>query len=285
MSKLRAFFEYMLDNLFDIATILIAGFLVLRQQLQPSATADFSELATWILAVLGLIAVSGLWERNRKLHRIENIAQEGRDLILRRLAGRAYARDFFANEKPVSDKTFASSDVIYVSGMTLTRTAREYMYVWGQRLIAGATIRVMILDTETNLLKELILRSSGETTIEYWKNKLQTVQSLISYIGQTPGSKGGIELGYLPYIPSYGLVIVDPDEPNGRCIVEMYHHESAKPNPTFELSRVDDPEWFIFFREQFDTMWRSCRVESFGNTPRPKGGRRLAALSGDMEKK
>ena len=272
MSKLRAFFEYLLDNLFDIATILIAGFLVIRQQLQPSVTANYPELAAWILAVLGLIAVSGLWERNRKLHRIENIAREGRDLILRRLAGKAYAKDFFVNEKPVSDKTFASSDVIYVSGMTLTRTTREYMYVWGQRLIAGATIRVMILDTETSLIKELILRSSGETTVDYWKNKLQAVQSLISYIAQTPGSKGKIELGYLPYIPSYGFVIVDPDEPNGCCVVEMYHHESAKPNPTFEISRVDDPEWFNFFREQFDTMWKSCQVESFENISKPKGG-------------
>ncbi len=272
MSKLRAFFEYLLDNVFDIATILIAGFLVLRQQLQPSAITDFSELATWVLAVLGLIAVSGLWERNRKLHRIENIAQEGRDLILRRLADKAYAKDFFVNEKPVSDKTFASSDVIYVSGMTLTRTAREYMYVWGQRLVAGATIKVMILDTETSLLKELILRSSGQTTVDYWKNKLQAVQSLISYIAQTPESKGRIELGYLPYIPSYGFVIVDPDDPNGRCIVEMYHHESAKPNPTFELSCSDDTEWFNFFREQFDTMWKSCRVESFENVSKPKAG-------------
>ena len=32
MLKLRAFFEYLLDNVFDIATILIAGFLVIRQQ-------------------------------------------------------------------------------------------------------------------------------------------------------------------------------------------------------------------------------------------------------------
>lgn len=272
MSKLRAFFEYVIDNLFDIATILIAGFLVLRQQLQPSAVTDFSELATWVLAVLGLMAVSGIWERNRKLRRIENIAQEGRDLILRRLAGKTYAKDFFVSEKPVSDKTFSSADVIYVSGMTLTRTAREYMYVWGQRLVAGATIKVMILDTENSLLKELILRSSGETTVDYWKNKLQAVQSLISYIAQTPGSKGKIELGYLPYIPSYGFVIVDPDEPNGKCVVEMYHHETAKPNPTFELSRSDDPEWFHFFKEQFDTMWHSCRVESFENTAKPKAG-------------
>jgi len=273
MLKLRAFFEYLLDNVFDIATILIAGFLVIRQQLQPSAITDFSELATWVLAVLGLIAVSGLWERNRRLNRIENLAKEGRDLILRRLSGKARASDFFLSDKSISDKTFSSADVIYVSGMTLTRTTREYMYVWGQRLIAGATIRVMILESENSLLKELILRSSGETTVDYWKNRLQTVQSVVSYIAKTPGNKGKIELGFLPYIPSYGFVIVDPDEQNGHCFIEMYHHESAKPNPTFELSRTDDSEWFQFFKEQFETMWKSCRVENFENAVEThKGG-------------
>ncbi len=173
MSKLRAFFEYLLDNVFDIATILIAGFLVLRQQLQPSAITDFSELATWVLGVLGLIAVSGLWERNRKLRRIEDIAKEGRDLILRRLTGKAYAKDFFLTDKVVSRKAFESADVIYVSGMTLTRTTRTYAEVWEERLKAGATIKIMILEIDNDLLKELILRSSGDTNIEYWKNKLQ----------------------------------------------------------------------------------------------------------------
>jgi hypothetical protein len=270
MSKLRALFEYLLDNLFDIATILVAGFLVIRQQLQPSAITDFSELATWVLAVLGLIAVSGLWERNRKLSRIENYAKEGRDLVLRRLSGKARASDFFLSDKPTSDKTFSSADVIYVSGMTLTRTTRDYMYVWGQRLVAGATIRIMILELDNDLMEELIRRSSGDTTVDYWKNKLQTVQSLVSYIAKTPGSTGKIELGYLPYIPSYGFVFVDPAKQNAHCVVEIYHHESAKPNPTFALSRTEDSEWFQFFKEQFETMWESCRIVNFENTPENK---------------
>jgi hypothetical protein len=269
MSKLRAFFEYLLDNVFDIATILIAGFLVLRQQLQPSAITDFSELATWVLGVLGLIAVSGLWERNRKLRRIEDIAKEGRDLILRRLTGKAYAKDFFLTDKFVSRKAFESADVIYVSGMTLTRTTRTYAEVWEERLRAGATIKIMILEIDNNLLKELILRSSGDTNIEYWKNKLQVVQSLIRNTAETPENKGKLELGKLPYIPSYGITLIDPDKPNAHCIVELYHHESSKLNPTFELSRSSDPEWFSFFKEQFDTMWRSCQVESFQSK---KGG-------------
>jgi hypothetical protein len=271
-TRLNRFFTFLLDNIFDFATMGVALGVALYYQIYPPSESDIPKIMTWILTVLGLMAVSGISERNRKLSRIQSIAQEGRDLILRRLAGKVHAKDFFLSEKSVSDKTFASADVIYVSGMTLTRRTRDYMYVWGQRLVAGATIKVMILEPGNSLLKELCLRSSGETTVDYWKNKIQTVQSLVSYIAQTPGNQGRIELGYLPYIPSYGFVIVEPDDPNGHCFVELYQHESAKPNPTFEVSRSDDPEWFQFFKEQFDTMWQSCRVESFANTSRQKEG-------------
>jgi hypothetical protein len=267
MPKLKELFESFLDNVFDYVTIIIAGYVVIRQQLQPASFTDITELATWILAVLGLLAVSGLWERHRRLSRIERITKEGRDLILRRMSGKVFAKDFF-KENIISNKLFSSADIIYISGMTLVRTTREHKYVLEQRLIAGATIRVIIIETDNNLLKELTRRSSSGTNIKYWKDKLQVTQSTVGHIAKTPENRGKIELGYLPYIPSYGFVIVDPHEQNGYCVVEIYHHESAKSNPTFEVSRSGDPEWFQFFKEQFDTMWKSCRVvslEDFNN--------------------
>lgn len=145
-SRFQRFVEYLLDNLFDIVTIVVAGYLVIRHQIQPFAPSDIAELATWILAVLGLIAVSGLWDRNRRLHRIEKLSEESRDLVLRRLSGKVHAADFFLAERQLSDKIFASAATIFLSGITLTRTTREYMYILSQRLVAGAYIRIIIVD-------------------------------------------------------------------------------------------------------------------------------------------
>ncbi|MBK9926635.1 MAG: hypothetical protein IPP66_15270 [Anaerolineales bacterium] len=271
MTKMRAAFEYILDNLFDVVTVLIAGYIVIRHQVRPFLASDIAELATWILAVLGLIAVSGIWERNRRLTRIEKLSEESRDLVLRRLSGRARSSDFFISGKSISDSTFASAMNIFVSGMTLTRTTREYMEPWGQRLIAGANIRLMILDSsKEDLLGELVLRSAGTTNIEYWRNRLQTVETLVEIIAKTQGSKGKLELGRLPFIPSFGFTMIDPDEYHGICYVELYHHKSAKPNPTFELVASKDPDWYKFFREQYEILWDSCRIQSFENFLEPK---------------
>lgn len=47
----------------------------------------------------------------------------------------------------------------------------------GQRLVAGAYIRIIIVDpTVEPVLEEFVLRNVGDTTPEYWRNRLQTVE-------------------------------------------------------------------------------------------------------------
>jgi hypothetical protein len=268
-SRLQTFVEYLLDNLFDIATIVVAGYLVIRHQVKPFTSSDIGELATWILAVLGLIAVSGLWDRNRRLHRIERLSEESRDLALRYLTRRVRASDFFLSERRLSDKDLSSATTVFMVGKTLARTTREYMYILGQRLVAGATIRFVILDPNSEaLLEQAVLQSFG-APIDFWRNTLHTVETVIDAIAKTPGSKGKVEIGYLPYIPSFGLIMLDPDEPHGFCFVELYHHRSAEFKPSFELRASDDPHWYKFFRQQFEIMWTSCRIETLPKIPKP----------------
>ncbi len=143
-----------------------------------------------IITILALIAISCLWDRNRRLNRIEMLSKEGRDLVQRHLGGKVFARDFFfSKEQQLSDKNFSSA------------------------------------------------------------------------IANTPGSIGKVEIGYLPYVPSFGLVIIDPDQPHGTCFVELYHHRSAEPNPAFELRASEDPFWYNFFVNQYKILWESCRIE------------------------
>ena len=59
--------EWILENLPDLITILVAAVLVVRYLVRPPASADIAEILTWILAVLALLALSALWERNRRM--------------------------------------------------------------------------------------------------------------------------------------------------------------------------------------------------------------------------
>ncbi|MCC6298322.1 MAG: hypothetical protein IT314_03420 [Anaerolineales bacterium] len=265
-SRLQEFVEWLLDNVFDIATILVAGFLVARYQITSPTPDDIPAIVTWILGVLGLIAVSGLWERNRRLHRIEKLSEEGRNLSLRYLSRRTYASDFFLSERRLTAKDFSSANTIYFVGMVLSRTTREFMYVLGQRLVAGAKIRFVVLDFESEMVLQQAYLQSFNAPIEFWRDNLKTTETVIEAIAKTSNSKGTVELGYLPYVPSFGITLIDPDQAHGTCFVELYQHRSAEPHPTFEVRATDDPHWYKFFQGQFDRLWESCRYKTFDTT-------------------
>ena len=265
-SRIQVIFNYILDNLFDIFTIAIAGYLVVRHQIKPFTADNAAELATGILAVLGLIAVSGIWDRNRRLGRIEKISEKNLQLALRYQNRKIRADDFFKTERELTEKSFSSATEILLSGITLTRTTREYMYVLGQRLVAGAHIRIMIADPDIDeTLRELVFRD-GDLTAEQYKIRLQAVEMVIKIIANTPGRKGELEIGYLPIAPTFGLVMLDPQQPHGICWVEIYHHRTTEPTANFMLESSEDQFWYSFFRQQYEVLWEICRVENLTNT-------------------
>jgi hypothetical protein len=263
-TKPQKFVEWILDNVFDSMALGVAAYMFIRHQIKPFTLENVPDLATGLLGVLGLLAISGVWDRNRRLSRIERFAREGRDLVERRLNEKARAGDFFSSEseRQIPSDVFSSATRILISGISLTRTAREYMFTLGQRLVAGATVRVMIVDPGSEqVLAELALRSVGDTTSEYWRNRLDTVVTIVQAIAKTPGSKGTLSIGFLPYIPSFGLILVDSNESHGFGFAEIYHHKSIEPTPFFEFQKSEDPYWFDYFSRQAEILWNSCRVE------------------------
>ncbi len=258
-NRWRRLVEWLLNNWVDLITLGVASLFVIRYMLQSPTSEDIPELATWILAVLGLIALSGLWERNRRLTRIEALSKEGRDLALRYLNKKVFAGDFFLSERPLTSKELSSANEVLFLGKVLARTSREFMYILGLRLMAGATVRFIILDPESDSALEQAVLESFDTGIDFWRSSLRTTETVIEALANTPNARGKVELGYLPFIPSFGLSLIDPHQPHGKCFVEIYQHRSSEPHPTFELRASDDTYWFEYFRNQFDILWASCR--------------------------
>jgi hypothetical protein len=170
------------------------------------------------------------------------------------------AADFLTSQSPLPPQRLSAASTIYLSGFTLGRKTREYLRFLDERLRAGATVRIMILDPKQELLEECVVRSSGISSVDHWRKRLDSTASLVEVIASSPDITGSLELGYLPYLPAYGFSMVDPDAPDGIIVVELYHHRSTEENPTFELHAARDGEWYAFFRRQFDLMWASCRV-------------------------
>ena len=252
--------NYLLDNVFDVLTIAAAGYIFIRHQFKPYGPADITLLATWIVAILGLIAVSGLWQQHRRLKALENLSQETHDLVVQRLGGPARSQDFFwPDEKAITTQDLSQANDIYVVGMVLNRAVRNHMAALSDRLAAGAHLRFIILDWQNVSLMDIMpYRSIGSHPKEWWQEHIRQTEGYIEDIPASDGNVGTLKVGYLPFFPSFGMWLIDPDEPHGQIHVEIYHHRTPEMNATFSLHASKDAYWYRFFRKQFDLLWQSC---------------------------
>jgi hypothetical protein len=255
--------NYLLDNIFDILTIAAAGYIFIRHQFKPYDAASIALLATWIVAILGLIAVSGLWQQHRRLKTLENLSQDTHDLVVQRLGGPARSQDFFwSAEKAITAQDLTQANDIYVVGMILNRAVRNHMATFSNRLAAGAHLRFIILDYQNDPLMDIMPnRSFGSHSKEWWQERIRQTEGYIKDIPASDNNAGTLQIGYLPFFPSFGMWLIESDEPHGQIHVEIYHHRTSEVNPTFSLHADKDAYWYRLFRRQFDLLWQSCEEQ------------------------
>ena len=256
----RSAFNYLVENIFDILTVAASVCIFIRHQRNPYGPNDIAELATWIITLLGLIAVSGLWPQHRRLKAIETLSQKTHDLVNKRLSGPARSQDFFwPSDKAITTQDLTQANTIYVVGMVLNRAVRDHMATFGQRLAAGASLRFIILDWKNEpLMKVMPYRSIGSHPKKWWQDRISQTEGYVQDIPISDNSAGTLKIGYLPYFPSFGMWLIDPDEPHGQIHVEVYHHRTPEMNATFSLQATEDTHWYRFFRDQFEVLWSSC---------------------------
>ncbi len=258
--------NYFIDHIFDFLTIAAALYVFARHQFQPYGLGDLPELLSWIIGILGLLTVSGMWERQRRLAVIEHNTAATRDLVMQKLGGPARSSDFFwREERRIGAADLAQATEIGVLGMVLGRTVRDNLSIFEERVKAGAHLRFLVLNPQsTEIMAIMPHRSYGTRNGDWWRERIQQTIGHIEDIITEPGSPGTIELGLLPCFSSFGLWLIDPGKSTGRIVVEIYHHRTADRNPTFELRPEEDAYWYGVFKQQFDLLWNAC--EATGNT-------------------
>lgn len=265
-SNLRSWLDFIIEYAPSV-TAFVVGILY---AVNP-ARFGTNELLAAMLTLLAFTTLNTL-KRSSQLKKIENITKENYDLVQKEFGEKAKARTFFLGDSDLlhnlSNYRLENARQIYLSGMSLRRTIRTLQPVLEKRIVAGAAIKIIVLDsTYKMLMEELYSRSAGTRTAEGWQEALkgtrEDVQTIFS--GLPKKARGSLEIGYLPYIPSFGMALINPKErteDNKVCYVELYHHRSTLRNPTFMISSKDDEYWYKFFTAQYELLWESCeRVE------------------------
>jgi hypothetical protein len=253
MKKTWEFFLANFDALIAIAVSLIAVSVGIfgRQELL---------LLGGISATLAVLSYSIIRDRrNRKV--LENQLT----VLQRNLPDRPSALSFF-RKTPDLAPYIQQANQIDLGGVTLTNTLNRHFALLRERLDAGGTIRLLVIDPNSHAIEMSAQRSASPKDTEYYRRRSESALSDITYLikynndrKQIKGrniKSGNIAVRLLSYAPSYGICSFDKKRNHGRVFVEIYPHKFGfKVPPTFELNLENDGEWYTYFVDQFEQMW------------------------------
>jgi hypothetical protein len=148
--------------------------------------ADAKLIGPLTLAVLALLSVAILGSRHRVEQVHQDVVQASIKILttvqglVERSSHASSAEDLFWRERTPLDKYFLQARTIYVSGITLNRTVRDYAAVFERRLKAGARIRFIIIDPDSAATKQAVLRSKGVLYDSFYNNSINPTLNRIS---------------------------------------------------------------------------------------------------------
>jgi hypothetical protein len=206
------------------------------------------------LAVLALLSASALASR----HQVREL-QARTDQLAADLGGDIPASRFLMPRMPPLEDEVATAADIRLVGVTLTRTIRDLLPVLDRRLRHGASVRVLVIDPEGSVSGEALARTRGTVNPDFYLHRLASTIDLLRVLASTSPSEDALQLRVLPYVPTFGMCLLDPGQPDGRIDVEVYQIQTIEHHPCFTLTAARDTPYYELFASQFDTLWNGAR--------------------------
>ncbi len=214
-------------------------------------------VASATLATLALLAYGTIGSRDN-VERLEDKVSKLSIDVHENALGRVRAENFFVSERP-KPAELESATTIGIIGSTLSRTVIEYAGVLQKRLKSGASVCCAVIDPKSGAGSQAALRSYGVTEDGFYESRVKPTVDLLQILNSLTGEKGSLELRFLPYVPSFGIIAVDPTEAGGVIYVEIHRHRSLEENAAFKLERERDQRWYDYFLHQYNVLWESAR--------------------------
>lgn len=253
--------EYTISHLFDLLTIFLAGFVVIRNQFEPYTINDIVTLINILIGILALIASSSLWQNSKYTGELMRLVTKTFELVSTKLDQDASSSAFFRN-KPELQNYIQNAKKIYFCGVNLTNTIDENLASIQGALDQGREVRILIIDPESTAL-EVAGRRTNTGLPNYYVTKLETTFQLLQLIySNSSKANNKLHVGLLPYPPSFGILGFDLDAKSetSKIIIEIYLHKIKDKAPRFELTPTKDALWYSYFSEQFNKMWSDART-------------------------
>lgn len=145
--------------------------------------------------------------------------------------------------------------VLWVYGPSAINILRDNAHIKREILDRGGEVHILIQDLGSeegmNTLSQQIDKTIDLT------NSIRMSIDILKHMKRWGGK---FDFKLLPYAPGFSLVVVDPDERDGKVIVEFFgfNNELITERMHIEITRQQSQYWFEYWAKQFEIMWETA---------------------------
>lgn len=244
------------STLIDIVTALAALYVVLRNEANPLDPAQFNSL---ILAVLALMAISGVAERLVQINRIRDNSETILSLLsdLPKPGEREAFLKTYDQLAPLAER-LRGTNTIWISGRTLSSMIGIYRDLFRHKIVEdNCEIRILIVEPDGDVARAETLQHHNEGSLQNCATKARSTIASLEVLRRDVGDRScNLEVRRLDYAPRFGLMITDPESNEGVVQVQLLSHwRTSWGRPIFRIMRNENTRWFNEFVLQFSELW------------------------------
>ena len=226
-----------IDLVLTVAVILVAFLLDLLGIAPPGLIASLT------LVVLGLMAISSLGSRYQVSELREKLDQNLSSM-------------FSDNYPPDLDRNVEKAQELWLIGVSLSRTVKNYYSVIENKLRSGYPVKAILTHPEGAALELSIMPVYGNKSLEQRKSEI--LGSLETFCELQRRYPDLMQVRTCRHYIGHGIIAVDPNSNKGKLYVE--NHPFKMPGgsrPKFVLE-AKDSTWYDFYRQEMFTIWENC---------------------------
>ncbi len=248
---LRKLWTQVIDNLDSALAIIIsifAAFYGLFSNQPP--------LLAVISGTLGLIAFGMIKDRNAR----EDLLKQVQKLKEAPSVGSIFLD---RNKYIPFNNLTASAQKICLVGPSLVNLFNQWSTYFQDTKLKehGATIQAIIIDPQSPAVESAAncINQLPDTIKSEIENTKLIVGSILK--NRNGSKKGKLELRTLSTNLNFTMVLVDPEMPQGKIIVEFIGYHAGLHNlPHIELTRSRDGQWYQFFLQQYNHIYEDSKM-------------------------
>jgi hypothetical protein len=169
--------------------------------------------------------------------------------------------------RPDTERELPEASDIRLVGVTLNRTVRSHLSALERCLATGGSVRVVVIDQASVAAREAARRNGLPTDAGLFEHRVRPTVDLLRVLSAPPGVADRLQVRLAPFVPSFGLTMIDPDTNHGLVSVEIYSHRPGGEEPLLALTAEHHPHWYRHFQAEFAQIWASARPMALDSGP------------------